>query len=103
VIWIEKAGGLVCRLAFAAVGLAASLGNFLRLASVGSAGMATRSLAGRAFGAVVSALPAPQIVVGDTIVGVVGVVGAGARVGVGAEAVEVVVVVVGRHVCCFDL
>jgi hypothetical protein len=72
VVRIEEARGLVCRLEFAAVSPAASLGNFVRLASVGGAGMATRSLAGRAFGAVVPAPPAPQIVVGDSVVGVDG-------------------------------
>ena len=44
-IWIQEAGELALALAFAAVGLKTSLGDFLRLAPVGSAGVAALSLA----------------------------------------------------------
>ena len=50
-------------LALAAVGLATSLGNLLRLAAVGGAGMAVRSLADRTLGAVVATESAPRVVV----------------------------------------
>lgn len=70
-------------LALAAVGPAtAVLGNLLRLAPVGNAGVAARSLADRALGAAVSAEPASEVVVeynhicaGRVVVGGVGGVG----------------------------
>ena len=59
-------------IALAAVGLTTtSLGNLLRLAPVGSAGMAAWSLADGALGAIVSAEPASEIVVGYNDVGAV--------------------------------
>ena len=73
-VWIEDPDELALVLAFAAVGLATtSLENLLRLAPVGSAGMAARSLADRALGAIVPAEPASEIVVGCNGVGAVGV------------------------------
>lgn len=61
-------------LALAAVGFATtSLGNFLRFTLVGDAEMAARSLADGAFGAIVSAEPAPEIAVRYNDVGVIGV------------------------------
>ena len=80
-VWIEEANELVTVLALAAVGLATSLGNLLRLATVGSAGVAARSLADRALGTIMATESAPQVVVGyndfhavRVVVGAVGVV-----------------------------
>jgi hypothetical protein len=82
VIWVEEADELALVLALATVGLATtSFGDFLRLAPVGGAGVAARSLADRAFGALVTAEPAPEVVVryrnvwaGRVVVGGIGVV-----------------------------
>jgi hypothetical protein len=89
VIWIEEANELSLVLALATVGLTTTgLGDFLRLAPVGNAGVAARSLADRAFGAVVSAESAPKVVIGyndvwagRVVVGNVGVVGVDGRHG----------------------
>ena len=68
-------------LALAAIGLVAtSLGNLLRLGPVGSAGVAAWSLADGALGAIVSAEPAPEIIVGYNDIGTVRVVWVGGTV-----------------------
>lgn len=82
-VWIEESDELAPVFAFAAIGLAATrLGNPLRLAPVGSAGVAAWSLADGALGAIVSAEPAPEIIVGHNDVGTVRVVLVGGTVGV---------------------